>query len=443
MKIKKTAAIIFSCAILLFARSLLDSEILDVALGENILVAASKSGVSWKALTGENTDWQSIECNPLWAQLGANVDNIVVGSNNAFAVRLDVASDNSTISFLREDGRIIPQKVEDDSPYGLEGIFREEDNKFFFTVGDSSFAVLSNNSLTIERRNAFDWFNKPILLDSVGNPTELLSTPGQNEEIIKFLGDLVLTETFRDDNGRLVHVIGQDRLFVKNNNGDFVHRYTGDTQKAATTPDGFIYRLDKDGNLRVLSKDRKLTTEAQERQRIMLKRLDGVNVPPDFALTDISVFVRDNNSYSIAFASTRGIFYSDDEETALRNETPFEHFYKAVPIRSGLKEIYAEPGILSANNRNTYATFRYALAEADRVSIDIFNYNLDFVVNIIENQSRPKASDGTHSTNVHFDRWDGTVNNNGGRQVSPGVYFFRITTQKGKQQAFGRIVIAR
>jgi len=411
MKIKKIAALIFSCVFFLSARGLLDNEILDIALGENVIVAASKSGVSWRAITGADTAWQSVSVEPFGASAGFNLDNIIVGDNDDFAVRLEVGAGGETISFLKKNGAVINAAFPREIWNILDGKF--QDNKFFFTVGENSFAVLDGETITIQERD-------PI-------PSNI--TLNSDEHIVKYLGDLLLTSAYP--------AFGKDRLFRKNESGEFVHIYTGSIMKAVTTPDGFIYTLDNNGEFRVWDRNGR---DVANRQREIIARLGELNIPPDYILNDIAVY-GDNLRYSLAFASNRGIFYSPNEIA----QTPFEHFYKAIPIRGGLREVYAEPGILAAHDRdrNRYATFRYALAENDRVSIDIFNYNLDFVVNIIENQPRLKGSDGVHSTNAHFDRWDGTVNNNGGRKVSPGVYFFRITTQNGKQSAFGRIVVAR
>ena len=427
MKTKKIISLIFFCAFLLSAQSISDNLVLDVKLGDNILVAASRSGVSWRMLSGQNTAWRTFETNPFGAQFDANLDNILVANDgsSAFAVRLDAG--NNVVSFLlksqtAEEPRILRAPTEGLAE-GEDGIWR--DGKFFFTLADENFAVLDDDGLRIENRKKFDWYK---------SANELI-TLLEREQVVKFLGELILTTMFPQ-------AMGQDRLFSKDGQGNFVHIHTGDVVKAAKTPDGFFYTLNSNGNLVVLDGNGSPNSiDARNRQRDMNERFSKANVV-DFSFTDISLF-GDSQSYSAAFATTRGIFYSQNEVTALQNREPFEHFEKDVPIRSGLREIYAEPGILSLLSRSRYVTFRYALDRNDFVTIDIFNYNLDFVLRIVNNEYRHAATGGGHSTDAREDRWDGTVNNRGGRRVSPGVYFFKITTSQGRQSAFGRMVVAQ
>jgi hypothetical protein len=137
----------------------------------------------------------------------------------------------------------------------------------------------------------------------------------------------------------------------------------------------------------------------------------------------------------LAFATNKGLFYSTN------NGSTFEFFPKDVEIVSDLREVYAEPGIMTGNDN--FCTFEYSIGQNDNITIDIFNYNLDFVCRIIENKPRVKATDDRHSTVRSEDRWDGTINNRGEKMVSPGVYYFKITAQKSKKSAVGKIVVAK
>jgi len=196
--------------------------------------------------------------------------------------------------------------------------------------------------------------------------------------------------------------------------------------------------LDNDGRLVVCDINGKQTLDAQNRRDILLRRIAKTNAPLDYKLTDVSVY--NGTSFHIGFASNKGVFYSSDEASGIKNETKFEYFYKEFKIKGGLKEVYAEPGII--NNLHNSCTFEYSLSQNDNVTIDILNYNLDFVCRIVENAPRFADDGSAHSTKRAVDRWDGTVNNNGGKTVAPGVYYFKITTKNG-QRAVGKVVVAR
>jgi hypothetical protein len=263
----------------------------------------------------------------------------------------------------------------------------------------------------------------------------------QNEEVIKFIKDfsdtsiLILTSDST--------VVGSERLHRwSKNNSDII--YKGDISKAITTPDGFIYILESIGGFSVLNKDGKKDNKSENRLKNIQERFNNSDAPANFKRTDVDIFHKENNDYySIAFASDRGLFYSTNEKVnGEENKNPFEFINKPVSIQSSLREVYAEPGIMTT--KDDFCTFEYLLSENDIISIDIFNYNLDFVCRIVENVLRYKAATGSgRSTNKQEDRWDGTINNRGGRTVAPGIYYFKITAQKSKKTAVGKVVVAK
>ncbi len=67
---------------------------------------------------------------------------------------------------------------------------------------------------------------------------------------------------------------------------------------------------------------------------------------------------------------------------------------------------------------------------------------MDFVCRVIDSEAREKAGASGQSGERATDYWDGTFSNDGGRTVAPGVYFFRITTDRG-EQGFGKIIVAK
>ncbi len=142
-----------------------------------------------------------------------------------------------------------------------------------------------------------------------------------------------------------------------------------------------------------------------------------------------------------AIATSAGFFYSTDEHADEQTKEPFVYVRRDRKISAGLAEIYAVPFIIRESSN---ALFEYSLGEDASVSIDILDYNLDFVCRIIDNEPRQsgvKTSSG-HSTVRGKDFWDGSRSGHGGETVAPGVYYFRITTDRG-ERGFGKVIVAK
>ncbi|ERP38801.1 hypothetical protein [Chitinivibrio alkaliphilus] len=160
-----------------------------------------------------------------------------------------------------------------------------------------------------------------------------------------------------------------------------------------------------------------------------------------FVLQDPRVYGVDLVAYADSFylsiATSDGALFGAFDQ--LERAPEFTLFRTDRPVRSDLREVYAQPSIL--NNRFDRVLFVYSLEEASTVTIDIFDANMDFVCRIVDEEQRSPG--GTqHSTDRRYDSWDGTRNNSGGERVSPGVYIFRIRTGGG-EQAFGKVVVAK
>jgi hypothetical protein len=149
-------------------------------------------------------------------------------------------------------------------------------------------------------------------------------------------------------------------------------------------------------------------------------------------------------------ASADGLYYSRDEaadESALR---AFRYYRRSPKVTEGLKSAYVYPGILT--NQSAYnssgnwgesprATFAYNLAKKANVTIRVYDWNMDLVKTIIDNQPRLAGTSRQmgRSTEPSVDYWDAT--DGAGRTVAPGVYYYKITTDAG-ERAFGKIVVA-
>lgn len=91
---------------------------------------------------------------------------------------------------------------------------------------------------------------------------------------------------------------------------------------------------------------------------------------------------------------------------------------------------YAAPSPF-APSRGQSCMVVYSLAEADEVSVDIYDFSSRKVRALVDGESRPG---GRH----HREPWDGL--DDGGGQVANGVYFFRVETASGSR-AFGNVVV--
>lgn len=136
-----------------------------------------------------------------------------------------------------------------------------------------------------------------------------------------------------------------------------------------------------------------------------------------------------------------GIFYSFDEKSDEQNTTAFKYIHSDKKLTAGLKESYAFPGILNSLNGGK-AMFAYNLSKASKVTIKIYDWNMDPVKTVIKDRDRPAGNDRANgrSTNAAEDTWDGTTDS--GRRVAVGVYYYKISGQSG-EHAFGKIIVAK
>ena len=90
---------------------------------------------------------------------------------------------------------------------------------------------------------------------------------------------------------------------------------------------------------------------------------------------------------------------------------------------------YAAPSPFAPSRQHCVVV--YSLAEAEEVSVDIYDFSSRKVRTLVDGESRPG---GRH----HRESWDGL--DDAGGQVANGVYFFRVETGSGSQ-AFGNVVV--
>lgn len=140
-----------------------------------------------------------------------------------------------------------------------------------------------------------------------------------------------------------------------------------------------------------------------------------------------------------------GLFYSNNELCSIEHDTAqFRYAGRSVPLSNKLKKVYAYPSIITNHYMDKHpipAVFAYNLEKDDHVTIEIFDYNMDYVTTIINSEFRyaGKHNSSGRSTNPDRDQWNGNVL---GKPAVPGVYYFRIKTKEG-ERAFGKVIVAR
>lgn len=152
------------------------------------------------------------------------------------------------------------------------------------------------------------------------------------------------------------------------------------------------------------------------------------------------LFVPKTDSSGILWVGTSsGLFLSANEVPGKSGQGPLTCIKRVGSVKSGMKQVFASPGVL----KDGVVRFVYNLSKDAKVTIRVYDYNMDLVKTIIEDQPRlsgDHAAESGRSNNKALDVWDGT--NKNGKTVAPGVYYFKISSDNG-DRAFGKIVVAK
>jgi hypothetical protein len=159
---------------------------------------------------------------------------------------------------------------------------------------------------------------------------------------------------------------------------------------------------------------------------------------------DIFFSSKTDSSGVLYVGTSNGLYISRNEIPGKSNEL-LQCVKRITPVKNGLKEAFASPGILKnvEENNSDVVRFVYCLSKNANVTIRIYDYNNDLVKTIIEKQPRKSGTENAEygrSNDKYKDVWDGTTA--GGRVCAPGVYYFKITTDIG-EHAFGKVVVAK
>ncbi len=156
-------------------------------------------------------------------------------------------------------------------------------------------------------------------------------------------------------------------------------------------------------------------------------------------------FSATTDSSGVLYVGTTNGLYISRNEVPGKSSGPLQCIKRITPVKSGLKDAFASPGILKKGeeNGNDIVRFVYCLSKNANVTIRIYDYNNDLVKTVIEKQPRKSGTENAEygrSNDKYKDVWDGTTA--GGKVCAPGVYYFKITTDIG-EHAFGKVVVAK
>lgn len=157
-------------------------------------------------------------------------------------------------------------------------------------------------------------------------------------------------------------------------------------------------------------------------------------------------FIKTTDTSGILWiGTTDGLFLSQNEIPGV-SQSQFIRIKRVLPVKSSLKEAFACPGILKYDDSDPlmgHVKFVYNLSKDAKVTIKIYDFNMDLVKTVIDKKLRTAGTANAEigrSNNKKEDIWDGTTQN--GRPCAPGVYYFKISTDIG-EHAFGKIVVAK
>ncbi|MDR2578052.1 MAG: hypothetical protein LBC70_04460 [Chitinispirillales bacterium] len=165
---------------------------------------------------------------------------------------------------------------------------------------------------------------------------------------------------------------------------------------------------------------------------------------PNPKINDIIFLPRTDTAGILIVAAETGVYVSESINplTAGHTDYRFSHSRHVSPVAPG--KAYALPGIIrnSFDNKYDRCVFVYNLRREGNVTIRVYDYNMALVRTVVRGAPRASGANSAsgRSTDPARDFWDGT--NASGRMVSPGVYYFKITSTGG-ERFFGKVVLAR
>jgi len=159
---------------------------------------------------------------------------------------------------------------------------------------------------------------------------------------------------------------------------------------------------------------------------------------PNPKINYILFLPKTDSSGTLAVATETGLYICDAVEPLSNKygEFALDRYVRGVSSN----EAYALPGVIryGMDGRYEKCVFVYKLKKDGDVTIKVYDYNMSLVKTVVKGERR--RADKSRSTDPVRDVWDGK--NNNGKRVWPGVYYFKITSNKG-ERLFGKVIMAK
>lgn len=172
---------------------------------------------------------------------------------------------------------------------------------------------------------------------------------------------------------------------------------------------------------------------------VLLDAADGLEINRGLGkLTDLAV-VRGGNSTALVVGTTsKGFFY---RITTNGNTGAWANLNSLKRLSGGLEEIITYPTLFTGNGPTgepEYVNIGYRLKESGKVTITVYNYNMEKVKVLVRNA--PRKGGGGRSEDPSEDRWDGR--DRSGRLVSVGTYYILVESSQG-EKGWGKAIAVR
>lgn len=353
----------------------------------------------------------------------------------------DPENDSITIFFPGSSGVAIENIVLTDTPDTLKrvtGVSAAEGNNlvvttpskiWFFNTTDSSWDSGIQSNLSDNRLSFKKFESVFVRSDSSAALYATIQLRDEKKEFCKFFKYNYKNQLWRE-------LLAEDNVpeAVSFGTDEYIYMITDDNTVR-------VYR-DTTGDSLTSKKLKVIKDYSSGFHSRMIKKYD-IDIPDVFE--DILFVKKGDGSGYLWVATSQGLFFSQNEVPGVSTGA-FNLIKRAPKVKSGLKKTYARPGILTAggfDEKENRAVFIYNLSKNARVTIKVYDFNMDLVKTVITNKERKAGKSGGpfgRSTVEREDFWDGK--NSAGRKVAPGVYYYKITTDTG-ERAFGKIVVAK
>jgi hypothetical protein len=159
---------------------------------------------------------------------------------------------------------------------------------------------------------------------------------------------------------------------------------------------------------------------------------------PNPTINDILFLPKTDSTGTLAVATETGLYINESVEPLSNKYGDFTLYRYVRNFNPG--EVYALPGIIRGGGDGRYekCVFVYKLKKDGDVTIRVYDYNMSLVKTVVQGERR--RADKSRSTDPRRDVWDGE--NGRGKQVWPGVYYFKITSNTG-ERLFGKVILAK